>query len=340
MIINSDLCHDNLLKKQTQKLGYNDSVDYKTWKQDIKAKAVELLGLDKIKENACPMHYEIESEETMDGYKRIRFVVETERDNFVPCYLLIPDTGKEKYPVAIVLQGHKKGGMYHSVGIEKEEGDAEYQQHGAFALQAVKNGFAAVTMELRGMGELLPNGPKKMWGDMCKYTASVAMMIGRTLQGERIWDISRLIDVLPNFEKLDTSDITLAGMSGGGTLTFYAGCMEDRITYCVPTCAYCPFPESILAMYHCICNYVPHAYEWYDMDDLSCMIAPKKLLILSGEKDIIFPIDGVKRGLEKTKKFYELEGKPENLRFATMPRDHYWCDDIVWKEINDFRKQK
>ena len=41
---------------------------------------------------------------------------ESENDSFVPCYLLIPDTSKEKYPVAITLQGHTTG-FHNSVGI-------------------------------------------------------------------------------------------------------------------------------------------------------------------------------------------------------------------------------
>lgn len=42
-------------------------------------------------------------------YRFIRFTFESEYDEIVPCYLLIPKLGKEKYPVAITLQGHTTG---------------------------------------------------------------------------------------------------------------------------------------------------------------------------------------------------------------------------------------
>ena len=81
---------------------------------------------------------------------------ESEKGEFVPCYLLIPDTGKEKYPVAITLQGHSTG-FHNSIGVVKYEQDEAYQPRGQFAIQTVKNGFIALAIEQRGMGERRPS---------------------------------------------------------------------------------------------------------------------------------------------------------------------------------------
>lgn len=332
--INGDKCHDRLIKQNKPKMTFGTNADYIQWKQSISDKARELLCLDKIAENACDKHWEVESTERCNGYTKMRIVVETEKDNYVPCNVLIPDTGKSKYPVAITLQGHMKGGMYHSVGETRCDKDKDYQPQGAFALQAVENGYVAVTVELRGMGELEPSTNNRMWGDMCKYTASVALLTGRVLLGERIWDIMRVIDVLEDIEQVDTDNICITGNSGGGTLSFYTGCFDSRIKVVAPSCAFCPFEESILEVYHCICNYVPHAFEYYEMYDLACMIAPRKLVVIAGQKDIIFPIDGVRRGMEIVKEIFRQQGCENNVTLIETPFAHYWSPEHVWPAIN------
>ena len=82
-----------------------------------------------------------------------------------------------------------------------------------------------------------------------------------------------------------------------------------------------------------ICNFIPHAYEWFDMQDLACLIAPRKLSVVAGEKDEIFPIYGVKKGFESVKKIYEKAGAPENCSLTVTPQAHWWCEDIVWNVI-------
>ena len=201
MEIKGELCHQ-LLMKQKPKLSFDESKDYKAWKSKIKEKFIELTGLDKIVKNACPLNIQIESEEQKDGYKQIRFVFESEKGAFVPCYLLIPDMGKEKYPVAITLQGHSSG-FHNSVGIVKYEQDIEYQTRGQFAVQAVKNGFIALAIEQRGMGERRPNGEHQKMASMCEYEAHIALLLGRTILGERMWDVSKAIDALSMFPQCD-----------------------------------------------------------------------------------------------------------------------------------------
>lgn len=334
--INSDLCHDNIIKNTKQQLAFDKNKNLEIQRKELKNKLIEIMGLDVIKLNSCPENLIIESQEQKEGYKLIRFVYESEKDMFVPAYLLIPTTNKKKYPVAITLQGHKSGGMYNSIGIVKDEDDEEYQPRGAFALQAVKNGFAALCVELRGMsGELQPSTEERMWGGNCLTTAMMALTIGRTLLGERCWDISRAIDLLPKFQELDTDNVIITGNSGGGTMSFYSACIDERIKLSVPSCAFCTYQDSILHVMHCTCNYMPNMYKYFDMQDLALLIAPRKLVIVCGKEDMIFPLDGVKKGFETVKEIYRLSNAEENLKLVVTPKGHYWCEDIVWKEITD-----
>lgn len=341
MEINGLNCHDGVTERMKPVLGYREDCDFESWKKAVKEKFIELLGIDRIKENACPLQPQIVEEEQREGYKRIRFEFESEKGACVPCYLLIPDIGKKKYPVVIVLQGHNEQGFASSVGNVYCHETIDYDTgSGTFALQAVKNGYAALAIEQRGMGEraaqntlrrrvsLLPRGN-------CYYEAMTALALGRTLIGERCWDISRAIDLLGNFSECDTEKIIITGNSGGGTASFYAACLDERIKICAPSCSFCPYPESILRFYHCSCNYLPQSFYWFDMQDLASLIAPRELAIVAGKYDTAFLIDGVKRGFETVKRIYEKAGYGNNCSLTITDRGHFWVEDVMWKTIGE-----
>lgn len=332
--IKGDLCHQLLTENNQPKLTFAENKDFNFWKREVREKLIELAGIENIAKNSCPLQIEIESEEQKDGYNQIRFVFESEKGALVPCYLLIPDTGKEKYPVAITLQGHSTG-FHNSVGIVKYERDEEYQKRGQFAVQAVKNGFIALAIEQRGMGERRPNERHQKAANMCEYTAHIALLLGRTILGERMWDVSKAIDALAFFPQCDTDNILITGNSGGGTMSFYAACFDERIKLSVPSCAFCTYKDSIMNWFHCSCNFIPHAYEWFEMQDLSCLIAPRKLIVVAGEQDHIFPIHGVEKGYKTVEKIYEKAGVAENCRLVKTPKAHWWCEDIVWTAIKE-----
>ena len=318
----------------TPKLSYAESVNYSEWRSEVRNKLCELTGLDKIAANATPLAVEIEKEEMKDGYKQIRFSFESERGAIVPCYLLIPDTGKEKYPVAITLQGHSSG-FHNSIAEPKPDENPSYALgRGAFAVQAVKRGFAALAIEQRGMGERRPNERHQKEAQMCEYTAHMALMLGRTILGERMWDVSKAIDALAEFPVCDTEKVFITGNSGGGTMSFYAAAYDERIRFSAPSCAFCTYEDSIMNWYQCSCNFIPHAYEWFEMQDLACLIAPRPLIVISGKEDEIFPLYGVEKGYKTVESIYEKAGAPDNCQLIVTPKGHWWCEDLVWDTID------
>lgn len=337
MKVNGDKCHDTIIKNMKPLYSFDENKSFQEQKERLRQKFIELTGIDLIQKNACEPNLDIEFEEQKDGYKLIRFTFESEKEAVVPCYLLIPDTKKEKYPVVINLQGHSTG-FHISIGVSKYEGDEEDIPRVSFALQAVKNGYIALSIEQRGMGETKPQKEKRNWGKMCSFTAQAAFLLGRTLIGERVWDVSKAIDVLSNFKECDLDNIMIMGTSGGGTASYYSACFDERIKYCVPICSFCPYEESILDIYHCACNFIPSAYNYFDMQDLACLIAPRKLLIVAGKEDIIFPINGVYRGYETVKSVYKAVGQEDNIKLVVTPKGHYYCPDETWKAIEEFIK--
>lgn len=339
--INIDVIHDNLLKNKGE-LAYNENNDYAEWKAKVKQKYIEMLGLDTIAKNACDIQIEIEETVETEEYTRYRYVFESEKGCLVPCYLLIPKTNQEKYPVCVCVQGHTTG-FHISIGVKKHDEDDRSLATSTFALDAVKHGYAALCIEQRGMGERTTQqknrGPALTCG--CYHTAMTALLLGRTLIGERVWDVSKGIDSLQYFaEKLDLDDISLVGNSGGGTATYYSACYDERIKVAAPTCAVCTYRDSIGDMWHCSCNYVPGAAKYFDMGELATLIAPRKLLINNGEIDQIFPLSGTQEVYSVIEKIYAKEGVPENCRLTVFPnKPHYFDKETVFPLINEMRKK-
>lgn len=339
--ITAEISHDLLIAKMQPRLRYDPTCDYDEWKKAIREKFIELTGLDEIEKNACPLNVQIEWEEQKEGYKLVRFTFESEVGEIVPCYLLVPDTGKEKYPVAITLHGHSTG-FHTCIGETKYEGDEKNLPRVALALQAVRNGFAALAIEQRGMGER--RSPRSYGKNneyyprphACAFPSLTAITLGRTILAERVWDVSKAIDAITaHFPVCDMDKILITGNSGGGTASYYAACFDERIKLSVPSCSFSPYKTSILDIEHCACNYIPFAYKYFDMQDLACMIAPRELVVVTGQKDDIFPIEGVRRGFETVRKIYAASGVDHKCRLIETPMHHWWCVDIVWNAINE-----
>ena len=219
--------------------------------------------------------------------------------------------------------------MHISLGAPKYPGDEETISGGDrdFARQIVKRGQAALALDQRGFGERggTPKGPA------CQQPAVQALLLGRTLIGERCWDISRAIDaVLAHFPQIDGDRIALMGNSGGGTATIYAAALDERITAAMPSCAFCGYLPSIGAQHHCICNYVPGILKDFDMGDLGALIAPRSLVVVSGQGDGIFPIDSAREQAEITRAAYRAAGAPDQFEQVVGAQGHRFYANDAW----------
>ena len=298
------------------------------WQAAAKEKLSALLGMEKFQK--VDPQLEIEYETKIDGATELRFTYASEAGYRVPCHLLLPD-GVDKPPVMICLQGHSKG-MHISLGRTKYEGE-QIAGDRDFCIRAVKEGFAAIAMEQRNFGECgaEPDGTPR-----CLESSLTALLMGRTTIGERVWDTQRLIDVLEdNFsDRMDLSCIGCMGNSGGGTATAYIAALEDRIKLAMPSCAMCTYKDSIGAMFHCTCNYVPHIAESFDMGDLMAMAYPKCFVQVSGMEDPIFPITGAREVFEKGKRLYEDEGAAERCVLVEGNGGHRFYADDSWPFVH------
>jgi len=320
-----------LMKLQRPSMMYVGK-DFESWKISAREKLSELIGLDKFEK--VDLEVEIEYEKKIDNATEIRFTFQSEKGYRVPCHLMLPD-GVEKPPVMICLQGHSKG-MHISLGRLKYDGDERSINGGDrdFCVRAIKEGFAAIALEQRNFGECGgdENGPH------CLESSMTALLMGRTTIGERVWDISRLIDVIETefADKIDINKICCMGNSGGGTATVYVAALEDRIALAMPSCSMCAFTASIAMKRHCSCNYVPKIAEYFDMGDLMAMACPKYFIQVSGVEDKDFLITGSEAVYEQGRRAYEDCGIGARCTLIKGASGHRFYADDAWPVVHKY----
>ncbi|MBR5586662.1 MAG: hypothetical protein IKW02_01735 [Clostridia bacterium] len=318
----------------TPSMRYDGKEDFSDWQKRAYDKLWDLLSLDKMVK-CDDDDFLIESKEHPDGYEKIRFSFQTEPGLYTPCYALIPDNTEIK-GVVICIQGHSKG-MHISIGEPRYEGEEEYiaSRDSDFARRAIKEGYVAIAMEQRYMGE---SGCDQDGSPACLRVgrAQPTLLLGRCAIGERVWDVMRLIDVIEKyFPEYSGKKLICLGNSGGGTTTFYSTCIDKRIDCGVPSCAVCTYKDSIVDLKHCPCNYIPGIGNYFDMGDIAGLAAPRKLVIVNGKIDSIFPDAGVQKTFAIAKDLFKAAGCEDNCRLVTGPEGHRFYADPAWEVINE-----
>lgn len=79
-----------------------------------------------------------------------------------------------------------------------------------------------------------------------------------------------------------------------------------------------------------------------DIGDIVCDIAPSPFLMTNGDGDYIFPIDGVRNIISKSKKKYTKMGYAENFKHIIFKGEHAFPEDVrtrAYGWINRFLKE-
>ncbi len=331
--INTHAYEVELFRSMTPTLRYDGKEPFQAWQKRARAKLEELLGLPLIPGNIV---MDIEYTEDFDDFTEYRFMVETEPGYHVPCHLWVPKI-EGKIPLTLCLSGHG-GGMHVALGrakCEKDEIALREWTHRAMAPRSIKEGRAALVIENRSFGESSLEG----YGTSCQEAAKIAMLMGRTVLGERVWDAMRIVDAVENqFSNIDMSDIVCTGNSGGGTVTFYLACIDERISVAMPSCSVCAFEESIAAKRHCMCNYIPHIRKYFEMGDMGGLIAPRKLIIAAGVSDPGFYIKGSRDAYLQAKAVYDAIGMSDRVAFIEVDNGHLNYADELWAKFHEMKK--
>lgn len=329
--LSPSVLHKALAKKMTQELAYRGG-DVKKWQTRLRAKLRTLIG--DLPAKKCPLNVRKiwTQKHPLGTIEKIAFTSEPKCD--VTGYVALPKNVRPPYDFFICLQGHSTG-MHNSIGVERDNEFKKMTVAGDrdFAIGCMQRGIAALCIEQRSFGERRELVQKAVSTHGCHDATMHALMLGRTLLGERVYDVERGIDYLEARKDVNMKTLGVMGNSGGGTISLFSAALLPRIRLAMPSCYFCTFLDSVMSIYHCADNYIPDLFKYAEMPDVLGLFAPKPVVIVAGKSDPIFPVAAVRRAFTHLKKIYRAAGAEQNCHLYIGPEGHRFYAEGGWKRM-------
>lgn len=321
-------------KTVARKMGFRATTktQWQAWRRKFGAKLRELTGYATLRK--APLKPRVTETMPWQGVTRQRVEIQVEPGVWMPFYALIP-SGRGPFSAVLCPHGHGNSAGKHATAGVREHPDVakSIEQHNYdYGVQFARAGLIAFCPDARGFGERREPGVRGgLTAKSCAELNARAIPLGQTVAGMWAWDLSRLVDYAATRKDCRPGAVGCAGLSGGGLQTLYATAMDERIRAAVVSGYFYGAKESLLDFVCCWCNYVPHLYEYADMGDLAALIAPRPLLIETGDKDGLNGASGVKNTTSQVaiaRKAYRLLKANAQLKQVVFDGEHRWHGEI------------
>lgn len=295
------------------------------WQRRVRDRVRELVGLPT--EDRPDLQPRILEKTAFPGYTRETVIFRSREGLDAFAYFLAPKGPTERRPAVLCLPGHGRG-VDSIVGVAEDgsqrgiDSPAEYQMD--FALQCVKHGYAALALEQISFGHRRDAEAEKAGGgsSSCNRDTTASFMLGESMTGWRVWDAIRSLDYLQTRPEVDPDRLATMGISGGGLTSLWTAALDERVALAVVSGYFNTFRDSILAMNHCVDNYVPGFSQALEMPDLAGLVAPRALFVEGGTQDPIFPLPATERAVKRAGEIYRTFGAPERFGHEIFEGEH------------------
>ena len=328
LALSPSLHHRHLALRGTPLMRYRGG-SVRAWQARLRKKLRELVG--GIPRERCALRPRRiwKRPHALGTIEKVAFTSEPHAD--VVAYVCLPQRVAPPYRFVICLQGHSTG-MHNSIAVQREKETRPHKVEGDrdFALGCMSRGLAALCIEQRSFGERRERVQEQVAPRGCHDAAMQALLLGRTLIGERVYDVDRGIDYLAWRGDAELDRLGVMGNSGGGTVALFAAALLPRIAFAMPSCYFCTFLDSIMSIFHCECNYVPGLLKYAEMADVMGLFAPKPLVLVAGRKDPIFPIGGTRKAFRDLRRIYRACGAADRCHLVVGAGGHRFYADDAW----------
>ncbi len=230
------------------------------------------------------------------GYSIDAWVLATEPGMVVPAVLFVPDDADNKKPVTVYLGA-----------------DRTISAAGGIMEKRVKAGESVVRLDLRGMGETVPNAGKPGSFGPDHVEAFLALHLNRPLLGQRVFDVLQALRAV----SIPGAEIHLIATGPTTSIALHAALFDERIKSIEieNTVISWSSVARTRTTHSNLADVVPGALLSYDLPDLAARGAPRTLRITK-------PLDPTgkhasQKDLESAyavaRAAYKSAGAPENL---------------------------
>ncbi len=261
-----------------------------------------------------------------DSYRVEKILYESRPKFFIPANLYIPTRGTGPFPGILFQMGHSTNGKAY----------ASYQR---CCQGLVRLGFVVLAFDPMGQGERIyypaSAGAQSRLGsadDEHTVPGKQMLLYGDTSTRLQVWDAIRCLDYLASLPSVDPKRLGSTGQSGGGTLTMFLACADDRLA----AAAVCSGNTENIACRNynppgatddAEQNFLFSGPAGFDRWDTLYPIAPKPLLVGVSDKDFFgtYSSNYLSSGWEEYQKLagvYKVLGAGDRLDWADTPLPH------------------
>ena len=264
------------------------------WQRELRFKLVALLKLDYLwpRKEELPLYPKLLKTEDRGAYAYRELEIQTSPGRRTRIVVTLPNAGQGPWPAVVCIAGHG-GDRYVVYGT-----DNIYR---SFARELAERGCVTISTNV-GQHEVYEQG--------------------RTLMGERLWDLVRCVDYLQTLPAVDKRRIGCAGLSLGGEMTMWLAAMDERVAASV-SCGFLTTMDQ-MEQNHCMCWKFDGLRELVDYADIYSLTAPRALMCQNGLKEgpTQFHVPIARRAMEEVMPIYRDFGCPEDAVLLVHDEGH------------------
>lgn len=243
-----------------------------------------------------PVAPKILGKQTFKHGERLAVEYSASRGERIVAYVLIPKTTGR--PLPAIIASHQHNGQYH-LGKSETAGLAGNPEM-AYGAELCARGYVVICPDHPGFedrqdkparGKTTLRGKKYevfMFGD--------AILRGSSLAAICLFDLQQALEVLIDFDFVDSKRLGVIGHSMGGLTALWLSAADRRICAGFSSCGFSTMAAiQKLKRPHNCAIYVPNLLKFGDMDDVTASISPRAFGMSNGLLDTSFPMEGVRQ---------------------------------------------
>jgi dienelactone hydrolase len=310
--------------------------DLKQWQDKDRAavRATVMQCLGDMPARPSPDKVKLLATEDRGEFTLLRFEFFNGIDMTVPGFLAVPKNVKGRAPVVIGMHGHSGSKEEYMPRPENEKSPGWLLLRSGFIVAAIDGYFNG---ERVGKG---PRGPRDKADGQEMELFKRHLWQGHTLWGLMLRDEQCLLDWLATRPEVDMTRVGATGMSMGCTRAWWLAAIDDRVHAIAGVACFTRYKELLAhRSSHGIYYFVPGILKHFDTEAIYALVAPRPMLMLSGDEDYNAPPDGVAVLEQKIGAVYGLYGVPQNFRSVLYEHTgHEYLPEMREEMIAWFRK--
>ena len=262
-----------------------------------------------------------------DGYRIESICYQSEVNDWVPAYLLIPSGISENSPAPGIAVWHQHNGEYN-LGKSEPAGLAGNPMHHT-GVALTREGYVVICPDAICFEER--QNKKLKNGDFERFEFLKYVVNGKCLAWKNILDMKRAVDLLSQQPEVISDKLGCYGHSMGSTHTWLVGPWENRLKCFVGNCCL-PTYKAVqhYHLLHCFPNFVPGLNAYGDTPDIAALIAPRPLHLNFGELDYSSPIEEVKQALQLINDAYIQQNASDNFSYYIEAGSEHILSKKMW----------